>query len=372
MIWSVPALQDTTIYEIDPYRNTGLDPILELNKTGDASTSDLTESRILIKFDLSSLSSVLADNNISINSVSASLKLYTVQESQLPLTYTLQAKALAVDWANGTGYFDNPTTVTRLSVTDGATWIEAAGTGSTSWSGSYVANTSGKSFIYNDIAGGGVWYTASIASQSFSYKKSDAVNIDVTNLVKSWYNGTLPNYGFLITYNHDLLTGSNVPESSIQFYSCETTTVYEPQLYFSWTGSQVYNVGSLSTVTYENTPILYVRSFKGEFIKDKKVRILLGVRDKYPRPSFAQNSFFATMKVLPSASYYQIMDAHNNQIVIPYGEETKINSNNSGSYFDFYTTMMYPERYYKFEVKTNLDGITEYFSSNDFIFKIVE
>ena len=130
MIWSIPALQDTTIYEIDPYRNTGLDPILELNKTGDTTTSDLTESRILIKFDLSKLGSILSDNNVSINSISASLKLYTVQESQLPLSYTLQAKALAADWANGTGYFDYPTTINYLSLTDGATWIQPAGSGS--------------------------------------------------------------------------------------------------------------------------------------------------------------------------------------------------------------------------------------------------
>ena len=55
MIWSIPTLQDTTIYETDPYRNTGLDQILELRKEGDNSTGDLSESRILIKFDLSNI-----------------------------------------------------------------------------------------------------------------------------------------------------------------------------------------------------------------------------------------------------------------------------------------------------------------------------
>ena len=75
MIWSIPALQDTTIYEADPYRNSGLDQLLELHKQGDVTTTDLTESRILIKFDLTALSTVLTENALSINNISASLKL---------------------------------------------------------------------------------------------------------------------------------------------------------------------------------------------------------------------------------------------------------------------------------------------------------
>ena len=51
MIWSTPALLDTTIFESDPYRNAGLDQVLELQKAGDVTTADLTESRILMKFD---------------------------------------------------------------------------------------------------------------------------------------------------------------------------------------------------------------------------------------------------------------------------------------------------------------------------------
>jgi hypothetical protein len=59
-------------------------------------------------------------------------------------------------------------------------------------------------------------------------------------------------------------------------------------------------------------------------------------------------------------------------IETPYSQFTKLNTNTEGSYFDFYTTMMYPERYYKFEVKSTLSGVTTYFKSNDFIFKIIK
>jgi hypothetical protein len=124
-------------------------------------------------------------------------------------------------------------------------------------------------------------------------------------------------------------------------------------------------------MSYEDDPIIYVRSFKGEYGIDKKNRILIASRPKYPRPSFAQNSNYASIKALPKNSYYQIKDAHSDKIIIPFSDNTKLNTNVSGSYFDFYTTMMYPERYYKFEIKSEFQDFTEYFSSNEFTFKAI-
>jgi hypothetical protein len=370
MIWSVPVLQDSTIYEADPYRNSGLDQVLELKKDSATYQGSIAESRILMKFDLSALSSMLSDNSISINNVSASIKLYTVQESELPTTYTIEAKALASDWGNGTGYTLVPVGVIPSTYqTDGVTWLSTSGTGSALWSS---ITTTGTTSSYNYVNGGGTWYTASIASQSFTYKSTDAVNIDVTNIVKNWYNNIYSNNGVLISFKHDNLTGSNVPDTNIQFYSAETNTVYQPQLYISWTGSAVYSTGSLSVLTYSDNPVVYQIAPKREFEADSKVRVLLGSRVMYPRPVFTQNSAFAGLKLLPSSSYYQIVDAHSNDVIIPYGDFTKLNTNTEGSYFDFYTTMMYPERYYKFEIKSILSGVTTYFKSNDFIFKIIK
>ena len=374
MIWSVPALQDTTIYESDPYRNAGLDQVLELRKEGDSSTGDLAESRILIKFDISKLSSILSQNGISINDISASLILSSVQEYELPSSYTIQAKAVTNHWTNGTGYHYFPAgTITNKNITDGATWFSTAGSGSTTWETISNANAS-YGFLYNSgsTSGGGTWYTSSIASQSFNFKTNDTVNLDVTSIVKNWHNSVYENNGFLISYKYEDITSSYTPESNIQFYSAETHTVYEPHLYISWTGSLTYSTGSLSTMRYEDDPIVYVRSFKGEYGIDKKNRILIASRPKYPRPSFTQNSTFASIKALPQNSYYQIKDAHNDNIIIPFSNSTKLNTNLSGSYFDFYTTMMYPERFYKFEIKSEFEDFTEYFSSNEFTFKVIK
>ena len=81
---------------------------------------------------------------------------------------------------------------------------------------------------------------------------------------------------------------------------------------------------------------------------------------------------FATLRSLPQNSYYQIKDAHNDKILIPYSQFTKINSDTNGAYFDIYTTMMYANRYYKFEIKAEFSDFTAYFTSNDFLFKITE
>jgi hypothetical protein len=371
MIWSVPALKDTTIYESDPYRNSGLDQVLELRKIGDTTTNDLEESRILIQFDISDLSNVLTANNITINDISASLNLYSVQVSEVPTTYTIESKALAVSWSNGTGYSTTPSgEISAILATDGATWFSTAGSGSLTWSASL---SDGTQIQYNSASeGGGVWYTSSIASQSFNRKTTDNLSVDITDIVKNWYNETFMNNGVVVSFKNSEISAANYPNTTLQFYSSDTNTIYEPQLYISWTGSVSYATGSLTAITYNDFPIVYSRNFHGEYKQGRKIRIMLAARDKYPRKTFSQNSNFTTVKALPKNSYYQVLDAHNNNILIPYSNATKISADSNGAYFDLYTTMMYPERYYKFEIKSEFTDITEYFSSNDFTFKIIE
>lgn len=370
MIWSIPVLQDTTIYESDPYRNAGLDPVLELRKDGDIVNEDLTESRILIKFDTSNLSTILSENSVNINSITASLKLYTVQESEMPDSYTIEALATGAEWTNGSGYSTHPSGIIASgSITDGATWVEPKGIGQGTWSNSITASTTGS--FYSLPNGGGIFYTGSLTSQSFSFKSSDEININVTSIVQNWYTGSYDNNGFLLRFNRDMLVKENSPQSIIQMYGAETHTIYEPQLYISWANSSTYSTGSVAVASYSDNPIVYVNAFKGEFKKGVKCRISLAARPKYPRPSFAQNSTYSLTKALPENSYYQIKDAHNDKIIIPFSSATKITTTNGSSYFDFYSTMMYEERYYKFEIKSDFNGIIEYFDSNEFTFKIV-
>ena len=64
-------------------------------------------------------------------------------------------------------------------------------------------------------------------------------------------------------------------------------------------------------------------------------------------------------------------DVLTNDIIIPYSQYTKINTVGDHSFIEFYTTMLYPERYYKFEIKTIIDGYDYFITSPDFTFKAI-
>ena len=69
MIYRIYAQKDSTIYEPSQRKvqNTGGDQILEISKIFDEETNSvwLGNSRVLIKFDLSSISQSIANNEIS-------------------------------------------------------------------------------------------------------------------------------------------------------------------------------------------------------------------------------------------------------------------------------------------------------------------
>jgi hypothetical protein len=369
MIWSVPVLQDTTIYESDPFRNTGLDNIIEVSKIGEFDDDTLKESRILMKFDLSDLPNVLSANGISINDISASIRLYKSTEGELPRNYTLESKMVYSPWDNGTGYYYFPVgTISNTALSDGATWSNTKGSGSLLW----AQNLSGSAVTsYNNVAGGGNWFSSSIITSSFSpgLARQD-LDLNVTAFVKSWHIGTNVNNGLLISLKQSEITGSNSANTYIRFHASETETVYEPHLYISWASSS-YNTGSLTLINVYDDPVIYTKYFKNEYPIDSKIRFYLGTRSRFPKPNFSQNSEFQLEKALPYNSFYQIIDAHNNQVLIPYSSYTRLNTNSSGSYFDLYTTMMYPERFYRFEIKTEVDNGYVYFNRPEFTFKAV-
>ena len=363
MIWSTFPTQDATIYEKDPTRNTGLDSILELGKTS-VTTSSIYETRFLIKFDTTKIQTLLTDEGLSVGgNYTASLSFTTVSESELPLTYSIEAVAVTGSWLNGTGRKDH------TLINDGVTWYSANGNVvSDNWN----LTGSGTQKVFNEVSGGGNWKSGAsyYTSQSFSFKDNSSLSLNVTSIVNNWLNG-VSNDGFLVKLNNSQLNSVTYPDVNIQFYASDTNTIYQPVLNISWPGTQVYETGSMAVISKSDNPVLYTKYFKGQFIKDTKVRIYLGARPMFPRPSFQQNSVFSIEKALPIGSYYQIKDAHNDNIVIPFSANTKINVDSDGNYFDMYATMLYPERFYKFEIKTTLNGTEEYFTSNEFVFKIV-
>ena len=219
-------IKDSWLYSRYPTYNYGLDEVLEIRKDSDVSSSTTTEgiknSRILVQFDLSTFSSA--------SRASASyfyLNMYSTNPSELAAEYTIMAYPVSQSWSNGTGfpaaskiYYNGVSWYHRLENTN---WI---GTGSS--------------------GAGGTYYTSSVsASQNFSYQGAD-IRMDVTNVVRTWIAGTLPNNGFILKFP-DVNESDDDNYGRLTFYSRDTHTVTLPTLEAVWDDS-VYITGSAQMI----------------------------------------------------------------------------------------------------------------------------
>lgn len=358
--------KDSTIYEIAPNRNVGLDEVLELQKQtyNVGGTSSYYESRVLIKFNQNEINSFISTNNVNIDDSQFLLNFYIAGQSELPFDYIIEAYPVSGSWTNGTGRRYGQ------QVSDGVTWKSTNGSTLTSSYWSTESISLNKAW-YNEEPGGGNWYTSSICSASFSYESKADLQINVTDQIKNWYNNVIPNEGFILRFESSSFIQESFPNTNISYFGMNTKTIYSPQLHVLWnTGS--YNSGSLTTMKFIDNPIVYIKNFKSEYKQNLKHRIYIGTRPKYPRPTFTQNNEYAVNKILPKSSYYQILDAHTMEAVIPYSEYTKISGNSDGSYFDFWSSPLYPERWYKFEFKVIYEDSIEYYTNNEYTFKVID
>jgi hypothetical protein len=363
MIIALVPYKDATIYEDYPNKNTGLDEILELQKVA-YSTGSYAESRALIYFNQSEILETLdyVSNHTASNATwSASLKLNTVQTSQVPLEYSIVVGAISDSWTNGTGKFAD------AELSGGATWTYRAGEAGTVWAtGSFPIGTTGS---YYSNPGGGTWYTASQATQSFTFKEDNDVNVNVSSIVEDWEASNYLNNGFIVRLGN-ILSPEVLPGTNLQFYSSDTHTVYSPQLFIQWDNVTQFNSGSLPAISINDQPIIYLDGFKGEYTTDSIVRVFVKSRPMYPKRTFSQNPSYGTVYALPTQSYYRILDGHTNEVIVDYSEYTKLACNTAGNYFDFSTSVLYPERFYKFQFKSIISSSTVYFI-DEYLFKIV-
>jgi hypothetical protein len=120
MIYRIYAQKDSTIYEPSQRKvqNTGGDQILEISKIFDEETNSvwLGNSRVLIKFDLSSVSQSIANNEIS-NTNKFYINLTSAEEKEIKSEYDLTVYQISSSWDGGVGqYYHNPVD------TDGVSW----------------------------------------------------------------------------------------------------------------------------------------------------------------------------------------------------------------------------------------------------------
>lgn len=357
MIYHIFSDKDATIYNRFPYKNTGLDSINELSKTP-VSGSDSYVSRFLVKFNLDDLREKVEAGKIT--NPKYYLRLYTSDVSEIPLSYEIKVYAVSQSWEMGIGKEDNiPMT------TVGVNWYTRDGYNS--WETSSAAP--GSQFYDILIPGGGTWYTTPTASQQFEYESSD-LKTDVTDIVNLWLSDTIPNDGFIVKWSNEDESNSN-ELGTINFFSTDSHTIYQPKLEVSWDDS-AFITGSLTEINEDDTTVVYLKQFKEFYNINEKTKIRVIGRDAFPRRTYSTSSVYTTVtKFLPSSSYYAIYDAHSEESIIPFDENyTKLSCDSNGNYFRFWMDSLSPERYYRIKIKSNISGDEKYFD-NKFYFKVI-
>ena len=333
---------DASIYLQQPEQNAGRDEILEVGKLYYGSTKDI--ARTLIKFDVASM-------GIPSGSI-VYLNLKSSQAEEIPLEYVIHANAVSQSWDMGIGTkFDNITS-------DGVSWYYKNGVDK--WM-EYVAipnsYVSGSDTGSISNGGGGTWYTASMASQSYNYEDAD-IRMNVTGIVNLWLSGSIPNNGFIL---HHSLTAENndLDYGVLKFFSKETNTIYEPKLELVWNDFS-RNTGSLAPTTgsAEDGYKVVLTNLKNKYPANETIKIRINARDAYPLKSFGTTFAYEQAKYLPITSYYQLEDYKTGEVIYPFGEYTKISCDSTSNYFNISLNTLPINRTYKLKIKIIEDNIS--------------
>ena len=337
------AEKDATLYEATSSMNTGLDEILEIRKDVSPTGATIDVSRILIKFDLSYISSSVSRGLIT--NPKYYLNLFDAKPTALATSQSLFAYPVSQSWTMGDGRsYDNPRT------TEGCSWNFRFG------------KVNGQLWDSEVSASGGTWFSGSgfEASHSFGHKSRD-MRMEVTDIVNKWLSGTVNNEGFMVKRSGSIgNTNSNVDEGSttqlgnFSFFSSDTHTKYPPTLEVQWDDSS-WSTGSLSALSSTELEdlVIYMKGLRPEYNEKSKAKFRLVGRARFPERTYSTTPSNITVKYLPSGStsgdgaFYSIKDAETDDVIVPYGSGSKISCDSNGNYFNLWLDGYQPERYYK-------------------------
>jgi hypothetical protein len=363
-VYKIFPSQDTTIYTDYNNLNAGLDSILDLSKNSPTLYASSSTSRILIKFDNTDLANAISKSGPNFT---ASLKLYSANIDGIPTNFNIEVHPIYESWDMGTGRFNNvPETE------DGASWRYRNANRTNLWSINSLPSNVTSSY-YGDNPGGASWYTAS-STQSFNYFSTKDINVNVTQFINWYASSIIPNNGFIIMNSTSAsVTGTGSFEFdhnynyTFNFFSRDTNTIYPPYLEIKWNDS-IFNSGSTLYVPNEEINIA-ISNNKNIFYDNEYVKFRVYAREKYPPRVYAEQSLYIYNKLLPTSSYYSIIDLQSNLTVVNFDSSTQLSNDTTSSYFRMYMNGLEPDRYYKIQIKSIIDGGT-YIYDDDYYFKI--
>lgn len=390
MIYTIYPQLDTTLYERAKTKNAGLDGILEIGHEAimvTQATSSCYNNRILMKFNLDNLESKL--NSGQITSASYYLSLRSVEVTEIPFEYRVYAYPISSSWYNGTGRANN-----SPIQTDGASWqyytSKVVGSEwdipptivnyewdeiSDTWVDANILFGINLSIYvtssYCTNEGGGTWWNFDglECTQSFSYESSD-IYMNITQIISKWTTGSgrLNNDGLILMFSRDIET-SNQSLSSLKFFATDSNTIYVPRLHVIWDDSS-FNTGSLTPADLENVS-LYPK-LKKNYSSSEKSKIYISAFERYPQKAYTTQSYYTKKYYLPSSSYYEVRDAHTDEIIIPFHENgTKLSCDSNGNFLNLWMDGFQPERFYRLIIKTEDDGGNDVqIFDNNYYFKV--
>jgi hypothetical protein len=386
-VYKLFPTKDTTLYSQYPEMNTGLDEIIEAtNVSFQLGNPNPQTSRFLINFSTEEINNVL-ENKIQISSSSqlfdndlweATLQCYIAKSTGLQSNTTVECYPTFGNWNMGTGrYLDNPIS------TNGASWVWLDYLGSTMWITSsfppYVTGSYNASF---SVGGGGNWYTGSpdpsfdsdlyplSASVTFGFYETKDLNLNVTNIVRARYTGSITEDGFILKQQTEFINNKNI-QPELKYFSRDTHTIYPPALQISWR-DYVWDTGSSSQQMLSSLPAtVTITQNPGTFYNHSYNRFRVNSRPTFPIQIWQTGSLYTNNFYLPTSSYYAIKDLDTNEYVIDFNEKfTQISADEKSSYFDLYMNGLEPERYYKILVKSTIDGTVQMFD-DEYYFKVI-
>jgi len=347
MITRLLSNKDTTIYESYYLQNTSLDSILELKYNILLNAN----SRFLINFNHQNLLNLIPSGTTA----NYKLQLFSDELHEIKLNTDFKVYPLSQDWVQGTGKFnDDPIT------TDGVCW---SNTGNTIWI------DSGSNFVTQSHinSGGGSWNSNYVASQSLEYNPltdNSDLYFNVNDIVGQWISGTIDNFGFIVKLDKEQDLDIN---SNFQYFSADSSTIYSPQLIATWDDSS-FITGSLNALSGDIKTIIYYKNLNMNYTRNSTVKIELGARNKYTQATFNYNNHPLNQNLyLPETSYYSIIDENTNEVVIDYGDYTKISCNSDGNYFWLDMSNFNIDRIYRIAIKSVFsDETVKIFNNQDF------
>ena len=389
-VYKLFPTKDATLYSILPNMNTGLDEIIEATETSFAHNDPNPQtSRFLINFSEDEIDDVL-DNKIGINGTSsklldntlwqANLQCFIATSTGLQSNTTVECYPVYGDWNMGTGrYLDEP------EQTNGTSWIWKTYSGSV---GGQWLTSSFPSFItasYNTAyapAGGGNWFTGSTvawfnsntypisASTTFGFYDTKDLNLNVTNIIRARYTGSVSQDGFIVKQLTEFIYDQEV-QPELKYFSRDTHTIYPPSLQFSWR-DYTWNSGSSSMEILNTLPAtITLAQNPGIFYPQSYNRFRINARPTYPPQLWQTSSIYTNNYYLPTSSYWAIKDLDTNEMVIDFDTQyTQLNADSSSSYFDIYMNGLEPERYYAILIKSNIAGTIQVFD-DQYYFKVI-